>query len=153
MNSKTERKCRSCGKHKNTIENYKMLRCGKRYTRCNDCVKSFKSRPKQKCISCYKEKTLKSFEVLKNKDLSNVCKNCKAKPKKPTVVVSAPKERNKKDDMIINRNIISYEMKNVQKINDLEIKRQNDLKEKELFNKGARFVKSTKHVRAYVLSR
>ncbi len=155
MNPRNERKCRSCGEHKVTVENFKILPSGKRYNRCNDCVNSFKQ-TKRKCNTCGVSKTKDCYTMMPSGKVNPKCNQCRyngrehrAINKLKVINKSKIKKEVKKDDLIIHRNILSFERKNDEKLSAIEALQKAKELEKKSINNGAKFVKYG--IRAYVL--
>lgn len=162
MNPKTERKCTKCRETKNTIEHFSISPAGNRSTKCKSCTGI-----KKKLIACQfcnQPKPRETFIYMPSGKRYQKCGDCRSASlvqRKREPSINRPKEvlRDKhgkilkvdkklKTDHVAN----SYEEKRAIKITAEEAKSKNDLREKEMFNQGAKFVKSTNHVRAYVIS-
>lgn len=161
---KAHRKCKGCGEVKLTETNYGKSEAGNIKAYCNECTD--KNQNYRVCSHCKKDKHIGMFTRYPNGKLYQKCKDCKdnkvpdpykrkaavrVKKEKP---IPIPKEKVKvvkKDDGVIDRNIMSFEYLNKQKLTAEQALTKAKQREKEVLSNGGRYIQHG--VRAYVLKR
>lgn len=165
MNPKTERKCIKCGKHKESATNYKMMPCGKRYNRCNDCVSLSESKrngeiirkkPERKlqrtCFTCGVKKDVSFYLKMPSGRYNQNCNKCRENGRKHNAITSLkPKSvrKNKKDDGVVDRNINSFENVSNERMKALKALEKAKELEQIKKSKGLTYVKSG--LRSFIL--
>ena len=164
-NFKALKFCLKCKQSKLNHLNFRKVKKGRYYHLCFTCeeINSKKQiereeKKRQEEAKVPKVKVPKPPKIVKPKVVKVKVakpKEVKEKPQKVAVVKvlkSIPKKQPKQKVTKIESPILfpfAAKTKELQKITDF--KAINDQREQELFSKGTRFVKSTKHIRAYVL--
>lgn len=161
-NIRKYRKCKGCGEVKLSETNFGKSEAGNIKAYCNDCTD--KNQNYRVCSNCKSDKHISKFTRFPNGKLYQRCQDCKENgipdPYKPKSIKRVKKDKPKpkpieklkvakKEDGVIDRNIMSFEYQNKQKLSAEEALIKAKQREKEILTNGGRYIQSG--VRAYVL--
>lgn len=161
-NIRKYRKCKGCGEVKLSETNFGKSEAGNIKAYCNDCTD--KNQNYRVCSHCKSDKHISKFTRFQNGKLYQKCQDCKdngiSDPYNPKAIKRVKKEQPKskpieklkvakKEDGVIDRNIMSFEYQNKQKLSAEEALEKAKQREKEILTNGGRYIQSG--VRAYVL--
>lgn len=127
-----QRKCQRCKEYKPTKENFELYASGCRATVCNQCKSDVKNK-QITCLTCDEPQDRDQFKMMPSGKIYKKCKTCRAKR---LARVLEKRKSNRKDESLIDRRILGPEAKNREHKTALQLKLENDQREKELLDAG-----------------